>query len=58
MSAERRKWDTECLKISRVDRTFLATSSDADDTAEDGRFLDKRKEVGDKAYARVIVQGG
>ncbi len=58
MPAERWEWNTEGLKIGWINRAFLATSSDADDPAEDGRLLDKWKEVGDKSYASIIVQGG
>lgn len=58
MPAEQRKWNAEGRKIVWVEGTFLAASSNSDNTAEKRGMLNKRKEIGDKAQAGIVVQCG
>lgn len=53
--AELREWDTESGEIDWIEGTFLAASSNSDYAAEKGSVLEKRKEVGDEAQARIVV---
>lgn len=50
-----RDWDAEGGEIDCIKGAFPAASSNADDAAEKRSVLEKWKEVGDKAQARVVI---
>ena len=52
---ELREWNVEGREIDWIKGAFLAAASNADYATEKGSVLEKWKEVGDEAEARIVI---